>query len=254
MFLRAFLAVFHPELAEEAGVRVRGVLDDDELFSFHIGLQGRASEEVVEYLATAVSAEEMQLCYERMMELSVGSHAAKEYDRVKFKSKAARRSGRVNAADKKAAQAVKDKCLLERSCFSLGFLEQCNEPDGKFLAQVVRVAQSGLVVHGTLVPDVKWAEKCTCAAHHAQHCWATADRLYKFMKTEFFHVYVHQMLAEGCFNILDHTQKNASSDLKAAALQVKVRTAPSPTPRNDTSLMFVCVAGQQRRRQGFEEQ
>ena len=143
--------------------------------------------------------------------------------------------GSERQTEQKAAQAVKDKCLLERSCFSLGFLEQCNEPGGKFLAQVVRVAQSGLVVHGTLVPDVKWAEECTCGAHHAQHCWATADRLYKFMKNEFFHVYVHQMLAEGCFNILDHTQKNASSGLKAAALQVKVRTAPSPASRNDTS-------------------
>ena len=132
------------------------MLDDDELFSFHIGLQGRASEEVVECLATAVSAEEMQLCYERMMELSVESHAAQECDRVKLKSKAARKGGRVNAADKKAAQAVKDKCLLGRSCFSLGFLQHCSEPDGKFLSQVVRVAQSGLVVHGTLVPDVKW--------------------------------------------------------------------------------------------------
>ena len=49
------------------------------------------------------------------------------------------------------------------------------------------------------------------------------------------------MLAEGCFNILDHTTKSASSDLKAAALQVKDRTVPPPTPRNDTSLMFVCL-------------
>ena len=80
----------------------------------------------------------------------------------------------------------------------------------------------------------------SCAAHHAQHCWATTDRLYNSMEAEFFHVYVYQMLAEDCFNILDHTQKNASSDLKAAALQVKVRTAPHQ-PLELTLVSRLCV-------------
>ena len=82
--------------------------------------------------------------------------------------------------------------------------------------------QSGLTIAGIAVPGVEWGKECTCGEHHSQQCWLVVGRLYEFMKTEFFHVYVHQMFAEGCFNILDHNQKNASSDIRKAGLQVKV--------------------------------
>lgn len=222
VFLRAFLSFFYPELAEESSVRVGGVLDGEDLFSFHIGLQDQTSEEVVEYLATAVSMQEVQLCYERLLELSVEVYAKEESERAKLKSKAARNGSRVNTADKEVATAVEKDCLSNRRCFSLGFRELCDEPDGKFLSQVLRVAQTGLTIAGTVVPEVEWGKKCSCGEHHSQTCWFAVARLYEFLKSEFFHVYVHQMLAEGCFNILDHNQKNASSELRTAGLQVKV--------------------------------
>jgi hypothetical protein len=36
------------------------------------------------------------------------------------------------------------------------------------------------------------------------------------------HLYIHQMLVEGCFNIIDHNQKNAGADLKGAQLNMTV--------------------------------
>ena len=39
VFPRAFPPFLYPKLGEESGVRVGGVLDNEELFSFHINLQ-----------------------------------------------------------------------------------------------------------------------------------------------------------------------------------------------------------------------
>ena len=117
VFLRGFLSFFYPELAEESSVRVGGVLDGEDLFSFHIGLQDQTSEEVVEYLATAVSMQEVQLCYERLLELSVEAYAKEESERPKLKSKAARNGSRVNKADKEVATAVEKDCLSNMRCF-----------------------------------------------------------------------------------------------------------------------------------------
>jgi hypothetical protein len=224
VFLRAFLAVFYPELAKEAGVTVEGIIDDESLFEYHSGLMGSDCGAVTEYLATAVPERETQLCYERLLNLSVASHAEREYERVKLKSKEARNGPRVNDADKRAATFAKEECLRERRCFTMGFRELCDE-SAQFLSEVVRVSQSRLTVQGSTVPVVDWGKKCSCSGlggGHAPGCWKGVNSLYKFMEPKFFHVYVHQMLIEGCFNIIDHNQKGASAELKTAALNMKV--------------------------------
>jgi hypothetical protein len=46
--------------------------------------------------------------------------------------------------------------------------------------------------------------------------------IYKFNSDHFFHLYVHQMLAEGVFNMHDHNQMNVTADFKKAAVNMKV--------------------------------
>ena len=151
MFLRAFLAVFYPELAEEASVTFEGIVDDEGLFEYHSGLMGSDCGAVTEYLATAVSEKESQLCYERLLNLSVESHAQRECERVKLKSKKARSGSRVNDTDKKAGAVAKEECLRESRCFTMGFRELCDE-SAQFVSEVVRVSQSGLIVQGSTMP------------------------------------------------------------------------------------------------------
>jgi hypothetical protein len=113
--------------------------------------------------------------------------------------------------------------MEHRRCFSLGFKEQCDDEDCGFLAEVVRVAVSGLEIEGNMVPFVDWGVQCKCTAGaHSATCWMGVSRLYKFLEEHFFHLYIHQMLVEGCFNILDHNQMNTGVDFKGAQLNMKM--------------------------------
>ena len=57
---------------------------------------------------------------------------------------------------------------------------------------------------------------------HRPDCWKVADKVYQFSSDQFFHLYVHQMLAEGVFNMHDHNKMNVSADLKKAAVDMEV--------------------------------
>jgi len=93
-----FLAGNFEEAAKHYTLAIGHDVNDHVLYSnrsaclsslhFHIGLQDQTSEEVVEYLAMAVSMQEVQLCYERLLELSVEAYAKEESERAKLKSKA----------------------------------------------------------------------------------------------------------------------------------------------------------------------
>ena len=61
------------------------------------------------------------------------------------------------------------------------------------------------------------------------------------MESKFFHVYVHQMLIEGCFNIIDHNQKGASAELKTAALNMKVLPRHLHKIELQWPLMLACL-------------
>ena len=50
-----------------------------------------------------------------------------------------------------------------------------------------------------------------------------------------FHFYVHQMLAEGIFNMHDHNKANVSSEFMAAGVNMKVSSVPS------TATIDACV-------------
>ena len=100
-------------------------------------------------------------------------------------------------------------------------IELCKDPE--FMEEVVHVAQTGLVVDGYQVPPVKWGQRCTCVLPlHKHDCWKVASRVYKFSSDHFFHLYVHQMLAEGIFNMHDHNKMNVSAKFKSAGVNMKV--------------------------------
>ena len=70
---------------------------------------------------------------------------------------------------------------------------------------------------------IKWGPKCPCMLPmHRPDCWKVADKVYQFSSDKFFHLYVHQMLAEGVFNMHDHNKMNVSADLKKAAVNMEV--------------------------------
>jgi len=147
--------------------------------------------------------------------------------------------------DKLAARAARDKALEARECFSLGFLEMCG--DESFLKQVIRIAQTGLIVDGRLVPAIKWGQKCCCTLPmHREDCWKVVYKVYQFNSDHFFHLYVHQMLAEGVFNMHDHNKMNVTADFKRAAVNMKVFDSHhngllsiSFIPNNDITNVFV---------------
>ena len=60
---------------------------------------------------------------------------------------------------------------------------------------------------------------------HKEDCWKVAEQIYQFNSDHFFHLYVHQMLAEGVFNMHDHNEMNinVTADFKKAAVNMKVR-------------------------------
>jgi hypothetical protein len=186
----------------------------------------------MQYLATSNDTAELQLCHVRLLEMSIASHADKQYkavialtqwqnqiDKDLHKLKRAKSIGEL---DKCAARAARNKALKNKECFSLGFLEMCNG-SATFLKQVVRVAQTGLAIAGRAVPAIRWGHTCSCRLPmHKEDCWKVAERIYQFNFDHFFHLYVHQMLAEGVFNMHDHNEMNVTADFKKAAVNMKV--------------------------------
>jgi hypothetical protein len=231
VFLRALLTTFFPEQANRASVCVV-VEPGGELSMYHAALQDLTdATKVMEYLATSVDTNELQLCHERLLEMSVASHADTQYKAVisvrQWQNQAdkerekLKRAKSIGDLDKRAARAARDKALEKRQCFSLGFIEMCE--DETFLKQVIRVAQTGLTIGGHVMPAIKWGKKCCCLLPmHQADCWQRASMIYKFNSDHFFHLYVHQMLAEGVFNMHDHNQMNVTADFKKAAVNMKV--------------------------------
>ena len=231
MFLRALLSTFFPECANRAGLCIV-VEPGGELEMYHAALQDLTdATKVMQYLATSVGTNELQLCHERLLEMSVARHADAQYKAVisvrQWRNQAdkelrkLKRAKSIGEPDKVAARAARDKALKARECFSLGFLEMCS--DELFLKQDIRVAQTGLIVGGRVVTAIKWGHKCSCMLPmHRPDCWKVADKVYQFSSDQFFHLYVHQMLAEGVFNMHDHNKMNVSADLKKATVNMKV--------------------------------
>ena len=232
VFLRALLCTFFPEQATTSELWV-AMEPDSELEMYNAALQDLTDPtDVMGYLATSNDAPELQLCHARLLEMSIESHADKQYKAViavkQWQNQAYKELNNLKRAkiigdlDKCAARAVRNKALENKECFSIGFLEMCNN-SAAFLKQVTRVAQSGLAISGRAVPAIKWGEQCSCMLPmHKEDCWQVADKIYQFNSDHFFHLYVHQMLAEGVFNMHDHNEMNVTAEFKKAAVNMKV--------------------------------
>lgn len=164
--------------------------------------------------------------------MSIESHTDKQYKAVisvkQWQNQAdkernnLKRAKSIGELDKCAARAVRNEAIENKECFSVGFLEMCSN-SAAFLKQVTRVAQTGMTISGRAVPAIKWGKQCCCILPmHKEDCWKVADKIYQFNSDHFFHLYVHQMLAEGVFNMHDHNEMNVTADFKKAAVNMKV--------------------------------
>ena len=57
---------------------------------------------------------------------------------------------------------------------------------------------------------------------HKEDCWKVAEQICQFNSDHFSHLYVHQMLAGGVFNMHDHNEMIVTADFKKAAVNMKV--------------------------------
>ena len=226
VFLRAFLSIFFPQEAEAHGLTLpAALLQESELIETYNYLVGVASvEDTIQMLALAESKVEVQLCHAALIQHSIRQQVQKVYVAELAKAKAADGSKRVSARHYAIAERKMKQAHESQQCFTLGFREQC-QSCSQFLSQAIRVAASGCLHHshsGPTLPPIAWGAECNCATgQHQPQCWRNVELVYGFLETNFFHIYVHQMIVEGNFNIHDHNQMNATAPLKQAKLNQK---------------------------------
>lgn len=231
VFLLALLCMFFPVVATRAGV-VPTTEPDSDADEYHAALQDTTDPQLaMRYLSTVEEDLEIQLCHERLLEMATEAHADSQYKAViavsqwhyqaQKEERGSKRAKGITNQDKAAARAARAKSLSGKECFSLGFLELCQSPT--FMDEVVRVAQTGMEISSCTLPAVKWGQQCNCKLPvHKHDCWTIAKQIYQFTSDNIFHFYVHQMLAEGIFNMHDHNKANVTPEFIAAGVNMKV--------------------------------
>lgn len=238
-YVRAFLNVFFPDVAKEAGIPIVEPSDGD-------CVQCEA-EAVISILSIAIGAGDwsrQQFCHERLFQLAIfaaGKKAAAEhvesvcselYAQLEVQQQAARRNktevptrrkNKPPRTDKDAA-AIQQHSIANQKCNTLGLRELCAVSDdgkpNKVLSQLVRIAQTSDPGSDMGLVPIKWGEKCSCGPGrvHAPGCWKNVSDIYWFLDNKCMHIYVHQMWLEGAFNVLNYSNHNSGEDLQESNL------------------------------------